>query len=744
VNHRTVGLVFAKDGIELLRDRRTLFVNVILPVLLYPLLGIALIQILQLAKPAEEDWPRVAAAGMPEAFADILEGEAAADAETGERIGYRIVPLPDADVATMRELAEESTRLLEELEALEAEGSAPAEDGGDGSADEGEEGDGSRADLTLRRTEIRAELLARLRDHDLALALVGPDLPPEGYRPWKVHVLLDHAHPDILAVEPQVDAALQRWRERLRGDRVADAELPAEFLDPIDAETHHVATAAEAAKVRFAAIIPIILVLLAVSGGFLPACDLIAGESERGTLETLCSLPGDRRDIFVGKLLVVFVAGVATVFLNLCSLGITMAILGSALSQGTAAVGLDIGFGVLVLCFVTLLPLCVTLAAVSLGIAGIADSFKEAQNYLTPLMLVVTVPAMLALMPTIKTTYALDLLPVLGPVLALKEALQSPEIPWGHLVFTTASSLAIAVVVVGWSARLLDSERFLYPGLVRAGWGRFRRWGTPPALPGGLEAMGLLSIAIGCWLVSAGLLAEAHPFLRIAGPLWLGLFLPVVVHVALGNYNPARTLSLRTPSRQGWSLAFILAIPALVLSLGIGVLQTPLVPQEATRMEGLEEALGGILDAGGLPLLILAIAVSPGVCEEFLCRGTLLSSLRASLGTVTAIAVTSLIFAVIHLSPARFFPQLALGVVLAVMTLRSGSIVPAILLHALHNAAIAVAITTPWAPVVGYQVPPESDGYAAHQAAIAAAVGTSAIAVWILLRRPVLRAPRDG
>ena len=60
--------------------------------------------------------------------------------------------------------------------------------------------------------------------------------------------------------------------------------------------------------------------MLALSGAFMPAIDLIAGERERGTLETLLSLPGKRTEIFAGKLLVVATSALINLLLNLTSL----------------------------------------------------------------------------------------------------------------------------------------------------------------------------------------------------------------------------------------------------------------------------------------------------------------------------------------------------------------------------------------------------------------------------------------
>ena len=70
-------------------------------------------------------------------------------------------------------------------------------------------------------------------------------------------------------------------------------------------------------------ILPLIIIIWAMTGAFYPAIDLCAGEKERGTLETLLSCPASRHEIVFGKLLTVWVFSIATSLLNLVSMGLT-------------------------------------------------------------------------------------------------------------------------------------------------------------------------------------------------------------------------------------------------------------------------------------------------------------------------------------------------------------------------------------------------------------------------------------
>jgi membrane protease YdiL (CAAX protease family) len=126
--------------------------------------------------------------------------------------------------------------------------------------------------------------------------------------------------------------------------------------------------------------------------------------------------------------------------------------------------------------------------------------------------------------------------------------------------------------------------------------------------------------------------------------------------------------------------------------VALGALQTVVAgqpPAETTQM--LTQVITALDDQGGLALILLCVAACPGICEELLCRGTLLSGLRRSLGPIGGVVVSAFLFAAMHGSPYRFVPQFILGIVLAVLVLRSGSLFPAIALHAAHNG-VAVAI----------------------------------------------------
>src|SRR5262249_35058710 len=90
------------------------------------------------------------------------------------------------------------------------------------------------------------------------------------------------------------------------------------------------------------------------------------------------------------------------------------------------------------------------------------------------------------------------------------------------------------------------------------------------------------------------------------------------------------------------------------------------------------------------PLFIIVLL--PAVCEELAFRGFILSALRRHFRPWTAILLSSFLFALYHMNVFQFVPTFLLGVVLGLLTSRSGSVFPAMLLHLLYNGLL-VSIT---------------------------------------------------
>jgi membrane protease YdiL (CAAX protease family) len=235
--------------------------------------------------------------------------------------------------------------------------------------------------------------------------------------------------------------------------------------------------------------------------------------------------------------------------------------------------------------------------------------------------------------------------------------------------------------------------------------------------------MAVYGVAVGGMTMGAGLFLTLPAPIVAAGPLLLFIGAPALLHCWLGAYRPREVLRLTRPPNSGL-LRALAAVPfAILLSSAIAALQPAPPDGEPKELE----ALISELRSYGVIIELLCLAVVPGICEELLCRGTLLSGLSRGTGRAWGVALSSFLFASLHLSPYRFLPQFVLGVVLALLALRYRSIIPCMLLHAGHNAGVLLLDRAGGADLLG-RLPP------------LAALGFGILGVWFLLVMPERRA----
>ncbi len=262
-------------------------------------------------------------------------------------------------------------------------------------------------------------------------------------------------------------------RERTLAGRLEARGLPTGFAKPFEIRTENVAPPEKVGGNAFGGFIPYLLILLSFTGVIYPAIDLMAGEKERGTLETLLCSPAGRLEIVLGKFLLVVVVSLTTVACSLLSMAVTVLAGGLAL-VGSAGVAREIAAGAagtsslplvdpagLAGVVVMVLPLTVLFAAAALAISLFARTQKEAQTYLAPLVAVVILPAVAGLLPGVELNATLALVPVLNVALACKE-LVSGEWPWGQLALIFGSTCVYAGAALAACVRMFGRESVLF------------------------------------------------------------------------------------------------------------------------------------------------------------------------------------------------------------------------------------------------------------------------------------------
>ncbi|MCY1057972.1 ABC transporter permease [Nannocystis sp. SCPEA4] len=396
-------VVFRKELRDTLRDRRTLVAMVVVPLLLFPLLMVGMAKFSQ---------SRAA-----EARDKTLE-IAVADAELGP--GGRGSGLAEF-------LRQEPGFAITEVQ-----------------------------DVTGLPEQVRSEALdaALIVPSGYAAALAA-------YYPAPVQ-LLHKSSDDFDIPRTRVEQALARFEQKLLDERLRSFGVEPRVLDPIDVQRTDVVSSRELFGKLLGGLLPYMFIIFCFTGGMYPAIDLAAGEKERGTLETLLSSPASRLQIALGKFAVVTLTGFTSALLATVGMyvsvqqgieGIPPAILSaiqSVLAPGTIALVLAL-----------ILPLSVFFAAALLMLSLYARSYKEAMSIISPLMIVVVVPAAIALAPGVRLGLVTALVPVLNVSLATREIIAGTAEPL-HLALVFASLLLLAAGGMLACARWFSREDIVF------------------------------------------------------------------------------------------------------------------------------------------------------------------------------------------------------------------------------------------------------------------------------------------
>lgn len=638
MNFRNVLTVLRKELLDISRDRRAVFVMIVMPVLLYPLMTIgftyaSLIQVRTLEKKTARVWVR------------DLESQ-------------------PADL--IAELKEEQHHLRVEDEPAGMDAPSAEQDA-----------------LAHGKVQAILHLPAAIGSQIAAISTTT-----------RIEVIYNGGIDASMAGRQHVVEALHDWSRTIVERRLTELNLDRSFVTPIDANFKD--TAPKGAILG--RILAFILVVSSLMGAFYPAIDLGAGEKERGTLETLLLAPAERIEIAAGKFGAVFVIALVNALLNICSLGVTFAHFSSLAGGGEVAERLGsvtVTFDIAVAMVVVLIPLVALFSALTLAISTMATSYKEGTSYLQPVGIVAMLLSAVSTLPGIELSTSVCIIPVTGASILFKELLGGTA-HLHHILFVMIAHAAYAAVAIRWVGHLYTKEEVLVRPAAAAGLNLFssalRAEGevAVPSMPQALAA-GIVTLIL-VWFGGQKLQQPPHILAGLALTLIFLIGLPPIVYAKGLKLDLAETFKFRAPHWTALLAAVLLAAGGQILAHDIARLQAH-VTGEALEQEKLAwiRLLEDVFRHG--PVFALAlIALTPAICEEILFRGFILSGLRRDSGPWAAVIVSALLFGVTHLDPARLGAVTTLGAVLAVIALRSRSIVPCILCHFTHNGLALVIV----------------------------------------------------
>ena len=616
--------IFKKEMIDILRDKKTLFMGIILPIILYPVLMIVMTQILSSS--------------------------------------MNSISNKDINIAFSKEPSSSLISIIDNYD--------------------------DETDAKINIIESQS-YIKELEDGILDAYLeIDENNNIENY-----YVYINSSKENSSTVSIKIEEILNTYKLSLTERELNNNGLDVnKVLEPIGFETRDVAKTEEIAGFFLGQVLPIILIIGVLLGAIYPAIDSMAGEKERGTLETLFTLPISNLELVMGKYMAVSFCAIVTAVLNILSILLTISYL---FLSGSIVEGLEISkFNIneLILpIIITLLCVCLfamVISAVSMCVCSFAKSFKDAQNYITPVMFLVLIPSYVSMIPNMKLDSTTAIIPVVNISLLIKSVLSfNSNIGLIAMVFMSNFTFVILAVIL--LSKIFNSEEILFGGSKSFSFLEKRsniKKGTMPSQSDGIimYAFGLvLLIYVGSLVqIKFGMAGLAITQIMI-------ISLPLLFAYYIKS-NFKKVFNLKLPTIKQIFGAISLWIGTYTIVMLITQLLLYLFPQSMEVVEGLNEAL---FIEDSLLLNILIVACMPAVCEEIFFRGFLLSAFRNNKKSYkSAIIITGILFGFMHMDFIRMIPTGILGISFAYAVCKTNSIFIGMIMHFLNNG-LAVLIS---------------------------------------------------
>lgn len=618
MNFKKVMIVYRKELMEVLRDKRTLFMILLLPVILYPVLIIG--------------------------FNAVMSRQTGVLEEQGATIAIQ-----DSVNTTV------SARLLDELGKIEH--------------------------FTLIPAAENAQSLYQSKDIQSIITL-RDSVSADGLISYHVYVQYDGTNDRSELTFTKIRDALVASEKAMVEEELQLSGINPEIMNLVDVRRLNTADSQKMMGKVLGMILPYIMIIMLLSGASVVAADLVAGEKERKTLETLLVAGVDRRDIVIGKYLTIITLGMINLIVNLFSISFSMQYMLSQAGLDLAGAGMPIK--AIFILLAAMLPLATLFSAILLSISTFSRNMKEARTYEQPLLMVSMILAMISFVPAIEMNNLMALIPVVNIALLFK-AVMLNDYQLSHLLLTILSTVVLDVIAIWATIKLFNTEGILFRSEddgssikdIKKGDSKSKRAFFSP-----YNGMIYFVIAL-LLLFYLGSYLQGRDL--GSGLLMTQIFvilLPVLLVLKIFKLPVKETLRLKAPKIKEVLLVPFIAIPATVLVALAAQLINTIYPFPEEYLKNL-----GKLFELDMPMWrsFLVIAIAPGICEELLFRG-LMPRFFEKYGIKVNIVLTALLFAAFHLDPFRFLPVFFLGMLLGYLTLRSGSIFNSMISHAINNS----------------------------------------------------------
>lgn len=304
------------------------------------------------------------------------------------------------------------------------------------------------------------ETRVRVQDEDVVLRI-----PADYAEAWnsgktaQVELLFDSSQRDAASSVERLRGLVQAYSSQTGALRLLARGLSPAVATPVLVASRDQSTPQSRATLLFA-MLPYFLILSGFMGGMYLAIDTTAGERERQSLEPLFANPVPRSHILAGKLAATFAFAMASLGLSLLAFGCA----GGFIPVEKLGMVLDFGPHFAAVALLVMVPLVLLASCLQTLIAAFAKSYREAQTYLSLLLLVPMLPsAILAILPLKAESWMFGV-PLLSQHLIITRLVRAEGVSAQQLLLCLVCGLAVAALVAWLTARIYRSERLAISG----------------------------------------------------------------------------------------------------------------------------------------------------------------------------------------------------------------------------------------------------------------------------------------
>lgn len=424
-------------------------------------------------------------------------------------------------------------------------------------------------------------------------------------------------------------------------------------------------------------LIAMVLITMISSTCFSIAIEVTTSEKEKGTLETLLSLPIKKAELITSKYIVVFLLSSLSGILAYISLFGTIWLAGDTLALlGVTSLVIDIK--VLLVYLIAILLVSLLFSGLILSVTIFSKNLKEAQNSLYPFEIVVVIVSMLPMLG-INASIKNAIIPFVNISLLFNNVLAS-NIDVLFIVLTFVSSIVYAVLLVLLLSNIYSQEDVLFNS--RSISNTIFKNGKQKTLNFGVVSAILMGIIIFCLsLYFSIIFISASKYVLISiMPITIAIVL--VIACLLAKIDFKKSFKVNKFTFRNLSYSFMLYVGTYFL---VNYLITSVISLFPS-LENNAQLIDSMLSINNVGIALLLVAVLPAIFEELLFRGVIFNSFNKKYGFVFAMVISSLIFGVYHMNWIQGIFAFVLGLVLAYSYYKSNSIFVPMIIHFINNA----------------------------------------------------------